>query len=357
MSVQLRLISCFFVVLFANSQEIKSRLIPDQIRQTVINRVNEGIYPGVVIGMIDSSQSEFFCYGYKSVAGKDMVDEQTIFEIGSVTKTFTGVLFAEMILRGEVKANDRLQDYLPARAHAPSYNRKHIRLINLVNHSSSLPHNPTNWPSPYTGTYKTDLLYDFLNGYQLDHPIGSRYEYSNLGIGLLGHVLALKLKTDFEHLLIERILDPLKMNSTRITLTDSMYSHLARGYDQNLKEVANLELIALDAAGGLRSSAADLLHYLAANMGLEQSNLYQAMQLSHEITFAASDSQKIGMGWQRFISPNTDIVWHNGNTLGYSCYLGFTADKQRGVVILCNSENRIDDIGKRLLQANLNFEE
>src|SRR5262249_20556032 len=144
-------------------------------------------------------------------------DEDTIFEIGSITKVFTGLLLAEMVERGLVKLDDPIQKYLPVPV------PQEITLLHLATHTSGLPCDPPGWKprnnnNPFAD-YGTKELYAFLSSWRLEREIGTRYSYSNLGMGLLGHLLSLRVNMSFEDLVTRRICDPLGMDDTRIHLS------------------------------------------------------------------------------------------------------------------------------------------
>jgi len=305
----------------------------------------------IVVGVIDGTNT-----GIVS-DGKSGFDGDTVFEIGSVTKVFTSLLLADMVVREEVDLNDPISKYLPESVKVPTRNGKSITLVDLATHTSGLPRLPDNLSpkdpnNPYAD-YTIDQLYAFLSGYKLPRDIGSKYEYSNLGGGLLGHVLALKAETEYEAAVIDRICRPLEMSDTRITLTPSMKSRLAPGHDESGKPAENWDIPTLAGAGGLRSTAHDLVKFVSANMGLTKTALQPAMALAqtprHE---ADSSAMQIGLGWHILKKTTGDVVWHNGGTGGYHSFVGFDKKNSRGVVVLINSADDIDEIGLKLLEPN-----
>jgi serine-type D-Ala-D-Ala carboxypeptidase/endopeptidase len=299
--------------------------------------------PGIVAGIINDKGTRLFSSGD--------VNGDTLFEIGSITKVFTGLLLQEMADSGEVKLDDPISKFLPATVKTPTRNGRQITLVDLATHTSGLPRLPENLaPSdadnPYAD-YTVAQLYDFLSHYELKRDIGAEYEYSNLGGGLLGHVLALRAGTDYETLVIRRICDPLGMDSTRITLSPELQSRLTPGHNSAGMPVKNWDLPTLGGAGALRSTAADLLKFLAANIGLTNSALSNAMAQTHQPRHGAGSFLKIALMWH--IDTAHDTVWHNGGTGGYRSYIGFKKDKRIGVVVLANSANDVGDIAQYIL--------
>src|SRR6185369_15316003 len=203
--------------------------------------------------------------------------------------------------------------------------------------------------NPYAD-YSVDQMYSFISGYTLPRDIGSKYEYSNLGVGLLGHVLVLRAGKDYETLVLKRIAEPLKMNSTRINLTPAMKARLAIGHNPALLPVPNWDLPTLAGAGALRSTVNDMLKFVAANLGLQKSSLLKAMELTHQSRHdTGTPDLEIGMNWHILKKYDSVIIWHNGGTGGYHSFIGFDPKQRRGVVVLSNSANDIDDIGRHLL--------
>ena len=308
---------------------------------------------GVVIGLLEADGSK------RVVSVADVpYDGRTLFEIGSITKVFTGILLAEMVERGEVRLEDPVQALLPKDVKVPSRNGRQIRLVDLVTHSSGLPRMPGNFDpadpqNPYAD-YTPERLYDFLRSHQLTRDIGERAEYSNLGAGLLGHALSVRAGKSYEALLTERVLTPLGMTSTRISLRPADRERLAPGHSPGGSEVRNWDLNALAGAGAVRSNADDMLKFLAANLRPPEGALGRAIQASHVPRTSFSETARVGLLWgiqsTRF---GRTFIWHNGGTAGYRTYTGFDPERRIGVVVLSNRSNGVDRIGQHLLDPRL----
>lgn len=309
--------------------------------------------PGIVAAVIDKNGATVVAWGKREDGQPDEVNGDTLFEIGSITKVFTSLLLQEMADRGELRLDDPITNFLPATVTAPSRHGRQITLRDLATHASGLPRLPDNLSpkddaNPYAD-YTVAQMYEFLSSYKLRHDPGSKSEYSNFGLGLLGHILALKADTNYEALVVNRICAPLKMENTRITLTPELQAHYASGHDPSGSPVSNWDLPTLAGAGALRSSVNDLLKLLSAEMDFTPSPLSKAMQKTQQPQKASGFLSEIGLGWQ--IDTTDNILWHNGGTGGYRSYLGFKQDKSLGVVVLANSANDVDDLGEYLLGA------
>src|SRR5271169_6871662 len=265
-----------------------------------------------------------------------------------------------MVQRGEVALGDPVAKYLPPGTKMPERNGRSITLVDLATHTSGLPPLPTNFSpkdraNPYAD-YSVEQLYQFLSGYQLTRDIGSQYEYSNLGGGLLGHVLAMRAGMSYEALVESRICTPLVMNSTRITLTPEMKARLAAGHNAALDTVENWDLPTLAGAGGLRSTANDMLTFIAANLGYTKSPLARAMvDMLKERRPTGQPGLEMALGWHVFTTGGKEIIWHNGGTGGYRSFMGFDPKARVGVVLLSNAETSagVDDIGRHLLDPSV----
>ncbi len=328
-----------------------AQLSDSDLRQVLTDRVDKyNRTVGIVAGLLDEKGSRAISYGKTALENGQPVDGDRVFEIGSVTKTFTATLLADMVVRGEVKLEDPASKYLPKEVRMPSRNGREITLLDLATQTSGLPRLPSNlriadWSNPYA-SYTVAQLYEFLSSYTLPRDIGSKYEYSNLGVGLLGHILALRAGKSYEDLIIERVLKPLKMSDTRITLTTSMQARLATGHNASRRPVANWDIPTLAGAGALRSTVNDMLRYAAANAGLVEPPLKPAFDLAHKIQRpAGTPDLEIALCWHIWKKYSTELIWHNGGTGGYHSFVGFLPASRRAVVVLSNSANSIDDIG------------
>jgi D-alanyl-D-alanine-carboxypeptidase/D-alanyl-D-alanine-endopeptidase len=316
--------------------------VPDDVRQHVRELVDGGYAVGMVIGVIDPNGTSFFCHGKLSAKGDRKVDPDAIFEIGSITKVFTSLLLADLAEHKLVGLDDPVEKYLPPTVKVPARGDKKITLRHLASHTSGLPRMPSNFEpkdpnNPYAD-YDAARLYAFLSGCKLERDIGSRYEYSNLGAGLLGHTLSRAAGEPYEQLIVNRICRPLGMNDTAITLSDDLRKRLAQGHGPDGKPAQNWDLNVVQGAGGLRSSARDMLKFLAAAIGLCQTPLKQVMELTcRERHPTGNEGQFVALGWHINTKHDTEIIWHNGGTGGYRSFCGFVPGRKFGVVVLSNT--------------------
>ena len=341
--------------LLATGTAAAERLAPDaEVLAVLKERVESKRSAGLVVGILDEGGRRVVAYGNAGSADKPL-DGNSVFEIGSVTKVFTSSLLADMVRRGEVKLEDPASKYLPESARLPSRNGREITLLDLATQTSGLPRLPGNLApkdpkNPYAD-YTVEQLYDFLSHYTLTRDIGEKYEYSNLGVGLLGHILARRAGLSYEELVTKRILEPLGMRDTAITLSAPMRAHLAPGHDAGGAPVGNWDVTVLAGAGALRSTANDMLKFLAANLDAGDGPLPSALRETHKPRRPTGmPNLEIGLGWHIFHRFGNDLVWHNGGTGGYHSWIGFLAARKVGVVVLSASSPDIDDIGLHLVE-------
>ncbi|MBI1773170.1 MAG: serine hydrolase [Burkholderiales bacterium] len=325
------------------------------VQKVASSRVNSGAIPGLVVATINGREQKIQGFGLVS-NGKSQPhqpDANTVFEIGSVSKTFTALLLADMQVRGLVKLDDAVATLLPTYT-IPQYQGRAITLLDLATQTSALPRLPANLmpkqaDNPYAD-YTENNLRDFLRSYQLTRAPGAKYEYSNLGFGLLGQALSTHAGKSYAELVQERIARPLGMADTGITLTTSMQSNLATGHDAQGKSVANWDMPTLAGAGALRSSTQDMLRYLQSHMRSKDVKVPAGLQLVQQPQRPTGmPGLQIGLAWHVQSARGQTVVWHNGMTGGYASFIGFTADGQRGVVVLANASVSVDDIGMTAL--------
>ncbi len=326
----------------------------DEIRGILRERIAAKVAPGIVVGLIDTNGARVIAAGSTMAAGGNEVNGDTVFEIGSMTKVFTGLLLADMVNRGEVKLDDPISKYLPPSVKAPARNGRQITLLDLATHRSGLPRLPDNLVpadglDPYAD-YTFDNLCAFLSDYKLTRDIGEKYEYSNLGFGLLGTLLSRRAGTTYEALLTERILRPLGMTNTAIILSRELKARFATPYNTQWEPVKPWTFDALAGCGAIRSTANDLLKFIAANLQGQKGDLMSAMQLMQEPRNSTEiPKTKIGLAWHITDRNGRRVIWHNGQTGGYHSFCGFDLTNKSGVVILANAACEMDDLGFHLL--------
>lgn len=331
-------------------------VITPAVQASIRARVDYAYNPGIVVGMVNADGRAYFSYGQTAYDSGVPPDEHTLYEIGSVTKVFTATLLAEMVARSEVQLGDPVESLLPASASVPARNGIQISLEQLATHSAGLPGNPpldmADPVNPFASFTEQDL-HDFLATYVLPRDPGSAYEYSNLGAGLLGHALAHRLQLNYEDALRTRILQPLGLTDTTITLTPNQTARRVPGY-AGVVPRPPFQMAALAGAGVLLSTVDDLLTFLEYQLGLRPTTLASVLQATQTGRFPTPDpTLQFGLGWQLISSGPNRLIMHDGATMGQTAFVAFNPGTGTGVVVLTNARANeyanISDIGLRLL--------
>jgi len=345
------LLSLSLAPCFASAQTIPAESV---VRDIIKPRVDTGRFAGIAVGFVTpDGRQQVTAYGPR--AGVTPFDANTVFEIGSITKTFTTSILADMVSKKEVALDDPVVKHLPPGTRVPARDGKQITLLDLATQTSGLPRMPSNIGltdarNPYA-SYTTAMMYEFLAGYTLPRGIGEQYEYSNIGMGLLGQALAHRAGKDFETLVTERVLTPLGMGDTRIALTPPLRSRLAPGHNEVGDPQGLWDLPAIAGAGALRSTLSDMLRYVRANADSSSKPLGSVLAVTHAMRRPGPVPQvSVGLAWHRTRTPGGHtIVWHNGGTGGYRSFAGYDESTGLGVVVLTNSAVGVDDIALHLL--------
>ncbi|MCH9659236.1 beta-lactamase family protein [archaeon] len=329
--------------------------IPDTLKKSIRERVDNGTHVSLFVGIIDEDGTDQYYYG-NVAKDEELIDENTVFETGSISKVLTSLILADMVERGEVSLDDPIDKFLPENVKTPTWNGQKITLWNLATHTSGLPVMPNYPPNPDLDKeyeYSKDGLYEYLADYEMSREIGSQYEYSNTGGSLLGHVLSLQAGKTYEQALKERILDKLGMDSTCVHQCDEIRDRFAKPHNplgELVDEVGLDEDMA--GAGGVKSSGKDLLVLLSHAMSLKNSELKEVFVMTQTPNHQINELLSIGLGWHIIEKNEQTIILHNGATDGFASFFGFDPDSNQGVVVLTNSHALVDNIGLELLGFN-----
>lgn len=339
--------------LVATSNTLKT--IIDKIVDSVARRyIQKSNTVGLSIGIIKDGKISTYNYGEIKRAEKQLPAVNTIYEIGSITKTFTAAVLAYYVNEGKISLTDPITKYLPDSV-AANPELKDIKLVNLSNHTSGLPSLPANFnkQKPYDDTnpyksYNKQLLFTYLKGCRLRSEPGTKYAYSNLAVGLLGIILEKITGKPYEQLVSEIICKPLGMKSTVQHITPLIASRFATVYDEEGHETPAWDFDAVAACGALRSTVTDLLLYTKANMVKTETKLSKALNLTHQITF--NNDTQLGLGWHIIKVDGIPYFFHNGGTGGSSSFLAYNTERNIGIVILSNASASTDATGAGILK-------
>lgn len=320
--------------------------------------VEDAGVPGIVLGVLEADGStRIVSYGS---AGPDArpLGPRSVFEIGSITKTFTATLLADMVARGEVALTDPVAKYLPPDVAVPSHGGRQITLLDLATHTSGLPawvdnHDPAD-PENQFADYTVETMYGFLGSYELRRDPGSAYEYSNLGFQLLGDALARAAGVSLAELLKQRILDPLGMETTAYSREGAVADWMTRGHRSSGVVPYQIDTEARWGAGGLRSNVPDLLKYVRANVAPPETAPQRAMRTAQEGRASMGEGgAEVGLAWQIVTVSGRRLVTHSGRAGGFRGQIAFDPAAGIGTVVLTNTEAFTDNVGPALLLFGL----
>ncbi len=284
-------------------------------------------------------------------------DPGTLFEIGSVTKTFTALALARLAVRGVVALDQPLSELLPRDVAVPGRGGEVVRLVHLACHTSGLPRLPRGLArqglfrsDPYAGC-TAELLLDGLRRSRLRSVPGTRFRYSNLGAGLLGLALARCVGTDYDALIQAEVCGPLGMPDTRVVLDPGRTDRLAAGHSRSGRPAAPWHLAALAGAGGLHSTVPDLLALARAHIFPAPEGFADAIDLTRTTTHCISDRAAVHPGWVSASLPRSGhrVLFHNGGTGGYRSLVAVAPEQQAAVVVLSANARSVDRPGLDLL--------
>ncbi len=314
---------------------------------------NEGSI-GLVVGVVKDDKIFIEGFGKTQKTNGKTPDANTLFELASITKVFTTSTAQILVDKGEINWKDSIEKYLPKDLKLSDKARK-ITLFQLATHTSGLPRLPKIFfpkmgdeKDPYKDLDVQDI-YNYLETCEENSEVG-KYAYSNLGMGLLGHILELKIGKSFESIVKEEIVEKLNMKNTTITLSEEQKKNLAQGYDNKGNPTPIWENKALAGAGSFISNAKDMCKFLSANLDSENSKISNSLVKTHK----KYSNTKTGLGWHfyswffTFMTGERNILWHNGATGGYRTFLGINKNQKSGVIILSNSNNDVTALGMKL---------
>ena len=315
---------------------------------------------GMIAVTIDERGTRMATFGSSGVPGLALGSD-TVIEIASITKVLTSLMLADMVERGEVAFGDPVAKYLPASLTLHQRGRP-ITLLDLASYTSGLPNMPGNLPPNWwaipnpLADYTEGELYEFLSSYMPKYEPGTRYEYANLGFGLLGIALARRAGKSYEELLIERVCNPLGLSHTRITLSDDMRRHLVLPHDLELNPTPPWDMQAMAGGGAFRSNARDLTVFLKACMGLKRTPLSEAIaRLVETRTPTRLAGTEAALGWFITLAKNEEFVWKTGASGGCNTFIGFSPRNRHGAIVLSNfrwSDQGTINLGMKLIDPD-----
>jgi len=349
----------FFHATLARTQSIETHIPNDNklkthldtvVEKSTIPFMNDPSKVGLSIGIYKNGNLYYYNYGSTQKGKPGLPTNKTVYEIGSISKTFTGTLLAQAVKDKKVKINDDIRKYIDGDYPNLEYQGRSIKLSYLVSHISGLPfflpddpnlfRNPNYDSLPFTisttqQNYSKQKFFKDLHKVQLDTVPGYKFHYSNAGAQLLKYILEKVYKMPYDKLLSKYITEPLKMQHSNSLFSKNDRTLLVKGYNEKGKPMPYNPQI-LDAAGGIFSTTADMLRYLKFH--LNESN--DVVALSHKLTTGDINGHAIGLNWQeQMTSARQKKIWQSGGTFGFSSYCAIYPELHFGIVLLTNESD------------------
>jgi serine-type D-Ala-D-Ala carboxypeptidase/endopeptidase len=299
-----------------------------------------GTSTGLTIGVVRSGTRRIFTYG--------VAQPNSIYEIGSITKTFTGLVLAQLHAQGKVHLDQPVRELLPSGVVTKPAGTE-ITLLDLITQHSGLPRMPDNFrpadPNNPYADYRPANLYQFVGQHGVAKPTDASFLYSNLGVGLLGQALSNHAGMPYARLIAVEVTEPLHLRDTVVSLSPEQQARFIQGHSPSHQPVHSWDLDALAGAGAIRSTADDMLTYLEANLHPDKllrtvtasamgRTLPAALAESHELRAEAGPGMQIGFAW---LHNSAGTYWHNGATGGYSSFAFFNPTCDCAGVVLVNT--------------------
>ena len=337
------------------------------IEEIIKKHVKKSKIPGISIGLINKKSTQVFNYGEIKKESGIKPTADTLYEIGSMTKTFTAILAVQLQNEGLLSLDEPIIKYLPEFA-SSDFDKNKITLRHLITHTSGLVEIPkrdypkniiklifrTSKGKLFPPRYRletSDFLKEISQLKLQDNP-GTKFRYSNTGVGLVGKILERITNLSYEDLLKSKILNPLNMDNTTITLSENHKEKLATGYLYTRKESDPIHVPAIASAGNMYSTVTDLLKFLKINLDLEESSLTSTLEYCKSTRIdpmfsffqkyilklvTGVQSTEIGLGWIISDLKNIQVIQHSGGTEGFSTTMMMNLNDNTGVVVLTNA--------------------
>jgi len=333
-----------------------------KIEEIIKKHVTSGKSPGISVGLINESGIQTFNYGEIKKKSNITPTADTVFEIGSMTKTFTATLAVQLQQEGILSLDEPITKFLPELKNSV-FDKNNITLYHLLTHTSGISEFSLSiyisqmFSIIFTGKsriteyeYNTEKFLKYISTLKLKNSPGSTWMYSNLGFGLVGKILERITGKSYEDLVKNRICDVLDMKDTGINLFESHKNELATGYSFRSKQADYWNMPAIEPAGSLYSTTSDMIKFLKASLGLSKTKLSPVFEYCQNTkstpkipasmkfctkTMGISLSS-FRLGWFVFPQENVDILGHDGGTEGFSSFMCMNIENQSAAVILTN---------------------
>ncbi|MCR9848797.1 class C beta-lactamase [Vibrio antiquarius] len=346
-------------VTFAKTELTVSSQLKSVVDECAKGLMNEYDIPGLAVAVTIDGKRYFYNYGFADESKGSLVTNDTIFELGSISKTFAATLSGYAQEKGKLNMDDKVKDYIPELENSVLGNTKLVHVATYT--AGGLP---LQFPSEVTND--ADMM-QYYKTWKPEYEAGTKRKYSNPSIGLFGYIGALSMKSDYTEMMETVILPELGMTNTFVDVPKDQLNNYAFGYSSEGKPVRVNPGILDAQAYGIKSTSLDMLQYIEANMGQAQLNtdIENALERAHTKYFD-TDTFTQAVGWEGYDYPvslsqllkgnSSDVilnakpvqasesgtlgrdVWYNktGSTGGFGAYVAYVPSEKIGIVILAN---------------------
>jgi serine-type D-Ala-D-Ala carboxypeptidase/endopeptidase len=352
----LKMKSVFFLIFFfpALLQAEKDQAIQRQLEETVEHYLEDHDITGISVAVIGRENLQKFqktiSKGKLSKKSPIPVNNHTEFRLGPLSQIFIASVLAYFVNEGQLSLNDPVSKFLPKSMKVPTYKGKQMTLGDLATHTSGLPDMPYSLSS--RASFSVSQMYRFLSKYELTREPGTKYEYSYFGYAFLSNLLSRIAKRSYPDLAQQMILEPLHMKDTVFNISQDQKIRLATGYEEGrgISPLLSEKLYSIFiGAGGLYSTAQDMLIFLSFNLGKEQTSLNAILPIM-QTPYHTFNHFQVGLGWKIEPYGNTSLFFLEGTLFGFATYMGIVPEKDMGVVILANQGDfLIESLGEQIL--------
>ncbi len=312
---------------------------PQKIKELVFEKFSK--FPNktqVSIAVIKNGKTSYYGFIKDNNSISSIQNKDKIFEIASITKVFTSTVLADLVLKNKLNLDADIQQYFDF----PLNDNTKISLLSLANHTSGLKSHPTNYEITeltaenlinFYRDYNKDMLNDYLQKeLQITKADEKRYDYSNLGAGLLSYVLELSQNKPIKELMQEKVFDKYKMSNTYMD-SSNLKTELVIALDKDGKETEIWDFDILFGCGGVLSCVSDLAKFVSAHF--DESN--KDLALTRKPTIVVDDEMKIGLGLGIIKTTDNNVIyWHNGGSGGYKSTMEFNIETKSAAIVLSN---------------------
>lgn len=346
-------------VTFAKTESTVSSQLKSVVDECAKGLMNEYDIPGLAVAVTIDGKRYFYNYGFADESQGSLVTNDTIFELGSISKTFAATLTGYAQEKGKLNMDDKVKDYIPELENSVLGNTKLVHVATYT--AGGLP---LQFPSEVTNDAE---MMQYYKTWKPEYEAGTKRKYSNPSIGLFGYIGALSMKSDYTEMMETLILPKLGMTNTFVDVPKDKLNNYAFGYSSEGKPVRVNPGILDAQAYGIKSTSLDMLQYIEANMGQAQLNtdIENALERTHTKYFD-TDTFTQAVGWEGYDYPvslsqllkgnSSDVilnakpvqasvsgtlgrdVWYNktGSTGGFGAYIAYVPSEKIGIVILAN---------------------